>query len=169
MSKCNFYYAYAKTLLIFTVQHPDVNVKLVTFYSKKLIWCIQPVHSGIVATSQLGLHWICDSPQMGCACRITPIHKWRKQAIIEWSCWVITIVACCHSVKLSALATWAFRLQQNGAVKAMSDATFTKRTCDHCSLLLKRNVVATSHLALHWMCDSPWTGSAKNNTYRQVA
>ena len=39
------------------------------------------------------------------------IHMRREQAIIEWSWRVNSIVACCHSVKLCALATRAFRSQ----------------------------------------------------------
>jgi len=75
---------------------------------------------GDVATSLLALHWMCSSPQIGCARRITPIYMWREQAIIEWSRRVISInIACCHSVKLCALATQAFRLQQNGAESRM--------------------------------------------------
>jgi len=37
---------------------------------------------------------------------------WRKQAIIEWSRWVISIVACCHGAKLCAHAARDFRSQQ---------------------------------------------------------
>ena len=40
------------------------------------------------------------------------IHMWRKQAIIEWSWHVNSIVACCHSAKLCAYAALDFRLQQ---------------------------------------------------------
>jgi len=48
---------------------------------------------GFVATSQLALRWMCNSPRTGCARRTTPIYMWREQAIIEWSRWVISIVA----------------------------------------------------------------------------
>ena len=79
---------------------------------------------------------LCNSPRMGWAWRITPIYTWRKQAIMEWSRQVISIVASRHSVKLCALAPQAFRSQQNGAVtsmqKVMPGATSTKRTCDWC-------------------------------------
>jgi len=44
---------------------------------------------------------------------------WREQAIIEWSRRVISIVACCHSVKLCAHAARDFLSQQNGAVTRM--------------------------------------------------
>jgi len=62
----------------------------------------------VVATSQLMLRWKCDSPQMGCAQRATHKHMWSEQAKIEWSCQVISIIACYHSVKLCALAVRAF-------------------------------------------------------------
>jgi len=65
-----------------------------------------------VATSPLALRWMCASPRTGCARRITPICTWREQAIIEWSRRVISIVACCHNVKLCALSARAFRPQQ---------------------------------------------------------
>ena len=67
---------------------------------------------GVVATSPLALRWMCDSPRTGCAWRITPIYMRDKQAIIEWSWCVISVVACCHGVKLCGLATRAFRSQQ---------------------------------------------------------
>jgi len=50
-------------------------------------------------------------------------YRWREQAIIEWSWRVISIVACCHSVKLCAHVARAFRSQQNGAM------TRTWRSC----------------------------------------
>jgi len=45
------------------------------------------------------LGWKCDSPWMGCAWRITPIHSymWCEQAMIEWSRRVTSVVACCYS------------------------------------------------------------------------
>jgi len=36
------------------------------------------------------------------------MYTWRKQAIIEWSRWVNSIVACCHSAKLCTHAARAF-------------------------------------------------------------
>jgi len=36
------------------------------------------------------------------------MYTWHEQAIIEWSCRMISIVACCHSVKFCALAAWVF-------------------------------------------------------------
>ena len=47
-----------------------------------------------------------------CAKNNTHIYIWRKQAIIEWSWHVNSIVACCHSAKLCAHAARNFRSQQ---------------------------------------------------------
>jgi len=69
--------------------------------------------TAVLATSPLALRSTCDSPQTGSAWRTTPIYMWREQAKIEWSRRVISIVACCHSVKLCAHAAQAFRSQQN--------------------------------------------------------
>jgi len=38
-------------------------------------------------------------------------NTWHKQAIIEWSWCLISVVACCHSVKLCALAAQALESQ----------------------------------------------------------
>ena len=112
-----------------------------------------------VATSQLTLRWMCDSPRKGCARRITSIYSymWHEQAIAEWSRQVISIIACCHSVKLCALAAQGFRWCSAQNVKIMPDAAFTKRMCDRWGLLWKGDVVATSRVTLCWMCDSPRT------------
>jgi len=40
-------------------------------------------------------------------------YIWREQAIIEWSWHVNSIVACCHSAKLTAYAARDFRSQQS--------------------------------------------------------
>ena len=57
------------------------------------------------------LRWRCaeirGSPRTECARRKTP-YMWREQATIEWSRRVMSIVACCHSVKLCAHAARAF-------------------------------------------------------------
>ena len=68
--------------------------------------------SCIIATSPLALRWMRGSPRTRCTRRASPIYMWHEQAIIEWSWHVIFIVACCHSVKLCALAARAFRSQQ---------------------------------------------------------
>jgi len=39
-------------------------------------------------------------------------YTWRKQAIIEGSWHVNSVVPCCHSAKLCAYAAWDFRSQQ---------------------------------------------------------
>ena len=65
------------------------------------------------AANPLALCWKCNSPWTGCAWRIKkPIYMWHEQPIIEWLQRMISIVACCHSVKLYALAAKAFRSQQ---------------------------------------------------------
>ena len=51
------------------------------------------------AANPLALCWKCNSPRTGCAWRITPISVWHEQPIIEWLQRMISIVACCHSVK----------------------------------------------------------------------
>ena len=66
----------------------------------------------VVATSQLAFRWKCDSSRTECAWWVTHKHMWREQAIIEWSRRVISVVACCHSMKLCELAARAFRSQQ---------------------------------------------------------
>jgi len=75
-----------------------------------------------VATSPVALCWMCSSPRMGYARKTIMyiyIYMWRKQAIIEWSRHVNSIVACCHGAKLCAHTAWDFRSQQNGAVTRM--------------------------------------------------
>jgi len=75
-----------------------------TFTKRMCDWSGSLQKAGdVVATSQLMLRWKCDSPQMGCAQRATKKYMWREQATIELSCRVISIIACCHSVKLCAL------------------------------------------------------------------
>ena len=79
-------------------------------YIPSLFSCISNVY--IVATSPLALCWMCDSPRTGCSRRTILIYMWHKQAITQWSRRIISVVACCHSVKLCALAARAFRSQQ---------------------------------------------------------
>ena len=63
-----------------------------------------------VAASQLALWWKCASPRKGCVWRTTPICC--EQAEIKWARRGIFIVACCHSVKLCALAAQPSHSQQ---------------------------------------------------------
>jgi len=49
----------------------------------------------------------------------THIYVWHEQAVIEWLRSMISVVACCHSMKLCTHAARAFRSQQNGAVTRM--------------------------------------------------
>jgi len=47
----------------------------------------------------------------GMCAKNNTMYMWRKQAIIKWSRRVNSIVACCHSAKLCALAARAFGSQ----------------------------------------------------------
>jgi len=68
---------------------------------------------------------MCDSPRTGYARRTTPIYTWHEQAMIVLSRRVISI-ACCHSVKLRALAARAFQSQHcNSACQAFVCCTCT--------------------------------------------
>jgi len=67
----------------------------------------------IAAITPLALCWMRGSPRTECGRRTTPIYMWREQATIEWSRRVISIVACCNSVKLYALPARAFRSQHH--------------------------------------------------------
>jgi len=65
----------------------------------------------------------------------TQIFMWREQAIIEWSRQVISIVACCNSVKLCALAAWAFWSQHRKYIfPCLSHAQYVKMTRDEHAL-----------------------------------
>jgi len=59
-------------------------------------------------------------------------YMWCKQAIIEWSWHVNSIVACCHSAKLWAYAALDFRSQQNGAVTRMWRSCWVKPSHKEC-------------------------------------
>jgi len=88
----------------------DVKVVLGATFTKRMWGRCGSLQKGgdVVATSQLMLRRKCDSPQMGCAQRATHKYIRHEQAIIEWSRQVISIIACCHSVKLCALAVRGF-------------------------------------------------------------
>ena len=96
----------------------------------------------------------------------------RKQAEIEWAWRGISIVACCHSVKLCILVPWAFQSQQSGAVTRMwsgAMCNFHKKMCDRCGPLQKgTNVVATSQLMLRWKCNSPQMRCALRATHKYM-
>jgi len=87
--------------------------------SLSVISKIYPNFAASVATTRLVLCWMCDLPRTGCTWRATPIYMCRKQAEIEWGRRGISIVACCHNVKLCILAAWAFQSQQSGALTRM--------------------------------------------------
>jgi len=62
---------------------------------------------------------MCDSPWTGCAWRITPIYVLCEQAEIAWARCGTSNIACCHSVKLCALAARPFQSKQCGALTRM--------------------------------------------------
>ena len=119
-----------------------------------------------------------------------PIYMWHEQAIIEWlRCsisamlagerlnkitsvreeWLrrlISIVTCCHSVKLCLLATRASDRNKivlwPGCERSCQVRRLYKNNVRSVRFVVKRrDVVATSRLALRWMCDSPRTGCAR--------
>ena len=92
----------------------------------------------IVATSPLALRWICDSPRTGFARRITLICMWREQATIEWLWRMISIVACCHSVKICAHAARAFRSQHHKFITKSYPQfwTFISSNCNRFSQIM---------------------------------
>jgi len=59
---------------------------------------------------------------------------WCEQAIIERLRRMISIVACCHSAKLCALATRTFRSQQNCAVTRMLRSCPVKPSQIQCAI-----------------------------------
>jgi len=111
---------------------------------------------------------MCDSPRTRCGIRIPPIYMRREQAIIEWARRVISIVACCHTVKLCTLAARAFRSQQTHyseglkvryprrsyycaafAVTPKTVNTFTWTTIEKKDVCTKSRYVATD-IAIHY-------------------
>ena len=72
-----------------------------------------------VQTIVMCLLQMCDSPRTGYTWRATPIYMCRKHAEIEWARRGMSIVACCHSVKLCILAAWAFQSLQSGPLTRM--------------------------------------------------
>ena len=82
---------------------------------------------------------------------------------------MISIVACCHSVKLCAHSAPGFPIATKWCcdqdVGVVPSSAFTQRTCDRCGSLWKRgDVVATSPVPLRWLCDSPRMGCAWRTT-----
>jgi len=67
----------------------------------------------------LALRWSARFTTNGIRAKKNTIYMRPEQAIIKWSYRVGSIVACCQSVKICALAARAFRSQQNGTVTRM--------------------------------------------------
>ena len=115
-----------------------------------------------VATSWLALCWMCDSPPMRCVQRIPLIYMWCEQATLEWSWHVISVVACCYSVNLSALAAQAFQSQKMvlwPGCEGRARCSLHKKNLWSVRFNAKGgDVVATSPLVLCWKCNSPQMG-----------
>ena len=102
----------------------------------KGIWRV--VHAKIAKVLLQPLRWCC----VDCVIhherdvREEQHHRyiWREQAIIEWSWHVNSIVACCHSAKLSAFPI-ATKWCCDEDVKVVRSSAFTQRTCDRCGSL----------------------------------
>ena len=86
------------------------NVRSVWFVVKRRGFCCN-LSGGVALIVWLTTNRMCAKNKNIC--------MWREQAIIEWSRQVISIVACCHGVKLCVHAARDFRSQQNGAVTRM--------------------------------------------------
>jgi len=89
----------------------------------------------VVKVTQLVWCCMCDAPQTEYLLKISQMCMWHEQAVIEWACHLIFIVDCCHSAKLWGLGTQALKPTKwcyDHDVKAMPDATFTKRACVWC-------------------------------------
>jgi len=108
------------------------------------------------------------------------MYTWREQAITEWSHWVKSIVACCHSAKLCAHAARAFRSQQNGAVtkvwrscyvkpsqkeRAIGAVRWKKRGCC-CNLSV--GVVLNVRFITNGMCGKNNTNVARTSNNRVI-
>ena len=79
---------------------------------------------------------------------------WREQAIIEWSCWVISIVSCSHGAKLCAHAAQDFWSQQNGAVIRMWRSCGVQPSHKECAIGVVRCKKEGMLLQpLRWCCD----------------
>jgi len=100
---------------------------------------------------------------------------WCEPAEIEWARRVISIVACCHSVKLCALACsgfpittmWCFLLGPGCEYGARCNLN-KKNVRLSASLQKGGNVGATFQLVLHRKCDSPQTGCAQTATHKYM-
>jgi len=101
---------------IATIWCCDQDVKVVpgsAFTQRTCDWCGSLLKGGgVIATTPLELCWSARFTTNGMCAKNNTIYMWHEQAIIEWSRRVNSLVACCPSAKLCALAARAFRLQQ---------------------------------------------------------
>jgi len=81
---------------------------------------------------------------------------WREQAITEWSCHVISVVACCHGAKLRALDSDRNKMVLWTGCECRARCIFHTKNVRSVWFVVKRgDVVATSPLVLGWLCNSP--------------
>jgi len=93
-----------------TIIQPLTKVRKIYFeiFSNVLlvsaIFCSRFLHvyHDTVATFQLALRWMCNSPRTGCARRTTTTYMWHEQAIVEW---LRRMISCCLLPQCEALRT----------------------------------------------------------------
>ena len=144
-----------------------VKVMLGATFTKRMCDKCASLQKGgdVVATFQLMLRWKCNSPQMGCAQRATQKYMRREQAIIEWSRRVIPIIACCHSVKLCALAVWAF-WSQHKKYTFLSFACLIHENGQRWTCTCVTDKWGCLHFRAvpqeHWLINEDWPRRARN-------
>jgi len=97
--------SYATGFTIFLLFSVYIHTVLVNDWKSNFIIPLL-LYTSTVATFPVVLHWLCDSPRTGCA-QITKMYM-RGASNSKRLRRMISIVACCHSVKLCTHAAWAF-------------------------------------------------------------
>ena len=97
----------------------EENVLKSVFHHMHFNLARNPMKVVIIATTLLALCQNVQFTMNGMCTKNNTLYMWRKQAIIESSRWVNSIIVCCHSVKLRLHAARDFWSQQNGAVTRM--------------------------------------------------
>jgi len=144
-----------------TIKWFDQDVKVVpcaTFTKRMCDRCGSLQKGGdVVATSQLMLRWKCNSPQTGCAQTATHKYMWREQAIIVWSRRVISIAACCHSVKLCRSSFFITTQEKYFVVFRMPNTwkwpemnMYLDLTLRHFNILMDLDVIIFAWTDLDW-------------------
>jgi len=104
--------------------------------------CCSNLSSGVVL-----IVWF---PTNGMCAKNNNTYMWHKQAVIEWSWHVISILASCHNAKLCAYATRAFRSQQNGAVTRIWRSCQVQPSQKECAVHCKKEGMLLQ--PLRWHC-----------------